>query len=402
MTLPVDEILEDLGASRAEPGRGLLERLFLRFVERVPFESASKIRRNARVAETSDKPRMPDVFWKDRLEQGAGGTCFARVAAFDALLKELGFSTRRILGRVRHDFDHAALLVSIGGRDWIADVGFPLPALLPAAAGSTDTGMGGISVKESARGWSVALEDGVPAATRALELFRAEVDEAQYGACWENTFRPGALFLQKVILRRQLEARVVAFADGDIQIDDRHSRTRIPLAANRAPVLSELFGIDAVLLQEAFAIAGDPDPAAGSAEILVALEPGAGAERAWDLVRSPEGWGRMFDGVGEAATRRTGPSTWTAQIAGPPGGSAVSEEVEADDEKRSIRVRRASGASYWEVAELGGKTWLLRRMELDGPRLDLLRNDSMRGRLAGILALDLLAWSRRAAGMEPL
>jgi hypothetical protein len=36
----------------------------------------------------------------------------------------------------------------------------------------------------------------------------------------------------------------------------------------------------------------------------------------------------------------------------------------------------------------------MREAELSGPREDLLRNDSLRGRLAASLAVDLLAWSR--------
>lgn len=41
-----------------------------------------------------------------------------------------------------------------------------------------------------------------------------------------------------------------------------------------------------------------------------------------------------------------------------------------------------------------GETWLVREAVLSGAREDLLVNDSARGRLAGTLAVDLLAWSR--------
>jgi hypothetical protein len=36
----------------------------------------------------------------------------------------------------------------------------------------------------------------------------------------------------------------------------------------------------------------------------------------------------------------------------------------------------------------------VREATLSGRRQDLLRNDSLRGRLAGALAVDLLAWAR--------
>ena len=72
--------------SRAEPGSGFLEALFALFNAKVPFESASKILRNAEIEDPDARPRTPEVFWSDHLEKGTGGTCFARVAAFDALL----------------------------------------------------------------------------------------------------------------------------------------------------------------------------------------------------------------------------------------------------------------------------------------------------------------------------
>ncbi|HXM76349.1 MAG TPA: hypothetical protein VN971_06215, partial [Thermoanaerobaculia bacterium] len=73
MTIPVDEILEDLEVSRAEPGPGFLERLFLRFNDRVPFETATKILRQAAVADPAARPRNPEIFWEERLASGAGG-----------------------------------------------------------------------------------------------------------------------------------------------------------------------------------------------------------------------------------------------------------------------------------------------------------------------------------------
>src|SRR4029453_3440702 len=50
--------------------------------------------------------------------------------------------------------------------------------------------------------------------------------------------------------------------------------------------------------------------------------------------------------------------------------------------------------SSYRAETRNGKTYLIRESALGGSREDLLRNDSMRGRLAGILALDLLAGAR--------
>src|SRR5262249_5533791 len=159
-----DDILESLDLSRARPGLGFLEALFLRFNARVPFENATKILHDREVGDPASKPRLPEVFWADHLELGSGGTCFARVAAFDALLAAPGFRTRKLLGRVERDFDHAGLLVEAeaeaetgtpaGGV--LADVGFPLPALIPVGVERLETALGELSITRTGRGTAVA------------------------------------------------------------------------------------------------------------------------------------------------------------------------------------------------------------------------------------------------------
>ncbi|MEP6769443.1 MAG: arylamine N-acetyltransferase [Acidobacteriota bacterium] len=390
--------------SRASAGVGYLQRLFHRFNERVPFESASKILRDHLVSDPESKPRRPDVFWQERLESGTGGTCFARVAAFDALISALGFRTRRVLGRVLADFDHAGLLVSVGG-EWICDVGFPLPALLAAREGRTETSVATVAVSPTARGWAVELEGGVPEGPRSLELFDAEVSEQEFAARWERTFQPESKFLREVVLRRSLENRTVSFARGEARVDDLHSRTRIPLPAPRSASVSELFGVDAAVLDEAFARAGDPEPESPDARIEVFLEAPAGADAAdaaFHAIASPEGYARLHDGVAGVACEATGPRAWTARLSLPsepdrpaPAADPLEESVSADDATRTLSVRRGVQRSSWRVEERLGRVFLIRRSVLNGSRPDLLRNDSLRGRLAGTLALDLLAWSRR-------
>jgi arylamine N-acetyltransferase len=404
LTIPVDEILEDLEVSRGEPGPGFLQRLFLRFNDRVPFETATKILRHAAVKDPAAWPRNPEIFWEERLASGAGGTCFARVAAFDALLSQLGFSTRRALGRVRDDFDHAAVLVSLAEGDWICDVGFPLPALLPPGTERAETGVGALVVRSSARGVRIAFDGGVPEGPREVEIFSGAVSDDEFEARWRATFRPDSNFLSQVLLQRQIESRKVSFARGEVRIDDLHSRTRVPIFGPRPAALEELFGTDAELLGAAFAIAGDPDPPRPDAQVEVFLEAPGSAEAAYAAVASAQAYARLHEGVaGEVVTTPAGPRAWDVRLAAPaaaPGRApaetaAVAERVSADDAGRSVRVERGGSVSTWDVEERHGHAWLIRRLTLAGPRLDLLRNDSMRGRIAGTLALDLLSWARR-------
>ena len=410
----VDEILEALDLSRARPGSGFLEALFVRFNDRVPFENASKILRHAEIAEEAAKPRTPDVFWADHLARGTGGTCFARVAAFDALLTALGFRTRKTLGQVRNPNDHAALLVETPGGETIADVGFPLPALLPAAPGFVETAQADLRIGAEAEGWRVDYEGGVPEGPRTIRIGSSTASAERYKELWQKTFRNGAPFLQEVAMRRDLGSRALSFARGEARVDDRHSRLRVPLASPRAAALSTLFGIDADVLAGAFALAGDPAPASANAILTSYLETTATPEEAYDAISSPEGYTRLLQGVAEVGDLAPTVSGFRLTLspgsisgAGPKveaeaeaeaEAARVEEEVSLDPEARRVSVvRRAGGVeqkSFYRAQIREGRTWLLREWELSGPREDLLRNDSLRGRLAASLAVDLLAWGR--------
>ena len=393
----LEEVLEALDLPAAEPGIGFLQTLFARFNERVPFETASKIVRNAQIEDPGEKPRLPEVFWTDHIAHGAGGTCFARVAAFDALLSRLGFGCRIVLGCVQTDFDHAALLVRIGSEEWISDVGFPLPAVLACREGETETGLGPVRVTRTARGWRAEMLEGVPEGPRSLEIFEAPGSRDNLSRHWRETFRPAARFLSAVSLRLEKAGRAVSFAAGEIRVDDLHSRTRLPLAQPRAPILEEQFGVDRELLERAFALAGDPEPAIAQAEVGAYLEFDGSPAVAFDAIASPEGYGRLMAGAARVTQQESSSGGWRVRLAPPQlqeETGALEEEITPDPVRLALRVRRANQESSYEVASRSGRTFLVRRLMLPGPRPDLLRNDSLRGRFAGSLAVDLLAWAR--------
>jgi len=395
-----DSVLEALDLSRAEPGRGLLEALFSRFNARVPFETASKIERDAAVSDPDDKPRRPPIFWTEHLERGSGGTCFARVAAFDSLLSTLGFRARKILGRVQRDFDHAALVVDSREGSWIADVGFPLPTLLPARPVELESVLGDVRVEETARGWGVAL-GGVPEGPRSLELFDAAVPEPEFSRRWRETFRPDSKFLSEVAMRISRENRALSFARGEVRVDDAHSRLTLPLPSPRAPRLEELFGVDEELLRSAFDRVGDPEPASGDAFLAAYLEIPGEASSALSAISGPDGYRHLVAGVAEVVSHETAPGGWIFRMRPPESASGeilLEDRVRLESEPARLRVeRRSAGAaseSFYETAVRDGRTFLVRRWKLAGAREDLLRNDSLRGRLAGSAAAELLGWAR--------
>jgi arylamine N-acetyltransferase len=395
LTFAVEDVLDALELSREGPSHRYLERLFQRFNSRVPFESASKILRDADVSDPAQKPRVPDVFWDDFLEKGTGGTCYARVAAFDALATGLGFSTRKALGRVERDFDHAALIVSTEGGEWIADVGFPLPALVPVGGGEVETEIAALLATETERGLLVRFVSGVPDGPRRLEIYRAPVSEDEYLALWRKTFRPDSKFLTNVSLHRRDATRVMSFARGEVRVDDLHTRTRIPLERDRPAKLAELFGIDVDVLRRALSVTGDPEPESPDARITAYLSVESTPEAAFEVLGTPDGYRRLLEGVADV----TGEG-WRLRLspAGAPQ-AGFEENVTPDPDHRTLEIRRryAEGREVslsYRVEERESTTYLMREAVLSGAREDLLRNDSARGRLAGTLAVDLLAWSR--------
>lgn len=71
-----------------------------------------------------------DLFHKI-ITQKRGGFCYELNGLFYELLRHLGFSVKRISGRVyepgrgfKDEFDHLAIVARIDGTDWLVDVGF--------------------------------------------------------------------------------------------------------------------------------------------------------------------------------------------------------------------------------------------------------------------------------------
>ena len=236
---------------------------------------------------------------------------------------------------------------------------------------------------------------GVPDGPRKLEIFRAPVSEEEYLSLWRKTFRPDSKFLTSVSLQRRDATRVMSFARGEVRVDDLHTRTRIPLAGDRPAKLAELFGIDADVLRRALSVTGDPEPESADARITAYLSVESTPEAAFAVLETPDGYRRLLEGVAEV----TGEG-WRLRLspAGAPQ-AGFEEDVTPDPDRRTLEIRRryAEGREVnlsYRVEEREGATYLVREAILSGAREDLLRNDSARGRLAGTLAVDLLAWSR--------
>lgn len=77
----------------------------------------------------------PDAIFNKLIHHARGGYCFELNGLFLAALQHFGFHARALLARVHRNGPpmgrgHQISLVTIGGRQWIADVGFGVPSPL--------------------------------------------------------------------------------------------------------------------------------------------------------------------------------------------------------------------------------------------------------------------------------
>ena len=391
--MKADEILEALELPRRRPDLAYLRDLFDAFNRTVPFESASKIVRDAAIEDRDTKPRDPEIFWKEHLALGTGGTCFARVAAFSRLCEELGFSPVVILGGIMGSRNHASALFALDGRTWLADAGYPLPALLPLESALAESPAGTIDFAVSGNTAVLRFVSG-PEAGRVIDFSLEPAAEDEFREAWRRTFSKSSLFLRNVVLRKPEGHRVLRFFRGTVDVTDAHSRARIPLAGRRPPKLAGLFGLDEDLLARAFEIAGDPDPERPKARVEAYGE-GTDAEARFRALATSAGYRRFLAGLGEVEIAETGEGRWRATVRSETGNAAV-EEVEAFPSEDVIRIRRRDGLgeSGFALDRSAGEPRLVRFADLPDAREEFLRVDAGRGRIAGLLLMDLLAVRR--------
>ena len=135
--LPValrDAVLRRLGFA-APPSTDLagLRALYAAWCEHVPFDNVAKII-SLRGAAADPLPSMQAVaFFETWLADGNGATCWPSSNALYALLRSLGFDARRIAAHMQDAgvFNHGTVIVTLDGREWLADssllTGIPLP-----------------------------------------------------------------------------------------------------------------------------------------------------------------------------------------------------------------------------------------------------------------------------------
>jgi arylamine N-acetyltransferase len=126
----VEAYLRVLGVPRGAPGLDMLRALVRAHVVRIPFENISKLYR-CKVDGLRDVPAV-DVFLSGVEQHHLGGTCYANNFHFYRLLEALGYEAVLCGADMPSGTDvHAAIKVSLEGRQLLVDAGHAAPFLEP-------------------------------------------------------------------------------------------------------------------------------------------------------------------------------------------------------------------------------------------------------------------------------
>jgi N-hydroxyarylamine O-acetyltransferase len=253
--LDLDAYLERIRTEAGPPNEETLARIVHGHARAIPFEDLD-IHRGLPIR--LDVPSLVDKLVRRR----RGGYCFEHNTLLLHVLQALGFAVRPLAGRVRYigptllPRTHMLLLVEIGARSLLADVGFGgrnLREPIPFVIGETI-----VQGRESYRldrepDGVIALSSLLPEGPRALYAFGLEPQHAPdfEMANWYTSTHPSSRFVNHKIAARIGDGQRVSLVDRDLRIVTTHAdgsetvQTR-EIEPGRAylDVLRELFAID--------------------------------------------------------------------------------------------------------------------------------------------------------------
>src|SRR6185295_17549319 len=176
---------------------------------------------------------LPDLERKF-LDEGRGGYCFEHNTLFAAALREAGFESTTLLGRVRRGpperwaRTHMVLRLAIGGEVWLADVGFgsvglvePIPLRDGAAAAQ-----GGFTyrLRRDGHAWILSIRDAAEVETDLYEV--TEEPQTPMDVEVANHFtstHPESIFRKTLTIQRTARDHRTILR-GDVLTRMRHGR----------------------------------------------------------------------------------------------------------------------------------------------------------------------------------
>lgn len=249
----VDLYLARLGlAGRPAPTLGALDDLIGRHIERVPFENLDVFERLPIVLGT--RSALEKVVVRRR-----GGFCFELNEAFRALLEVLGFLVRRIEGRVWREaagrfgpaFDHLALVVTLDGVEYLADVGFGdnnRGAMALPDGGRSDIS-GTYRLRPATTGTDLVLERLTSAGGGSRPLYEMTLAPQPLAAfeplCAYHQSAADSIFMKGLICTRATPTGRISLTEQKLTVHEDGRKTVRPVTDERmlAQLLAEHFAI---------------------------------------------------------------------------------------------------------------------------------------------------------------
>ena len=137
---PFEDYLNLLGVQRREPGIEALSEIVQAHLTRIPFENISKLYYKKQLGLRS----LPSLeLFLDGIERfHFGGTCYTNNYYFGQLLANLGYETKLCGADMSNPDVHLVNMVTVEKRQYLVDVGYAAPFLMPLGGTSPHSCLG--------------------------------------------------------------------------------------------------------------------------------------------------------------------------------------------------------------------------------------------------------------------
>ncbi len=256
-------VLSHFGMS-ASPPRTLetLQQLVTRYTRTVPWESASRILRRARQAESADCVLLGAAFWESHFTRGTGGACYESNYAFFGLLRWLGYDGYLTINDMGETVGcHSAIVVLLDSQKFLVDVGYPVHAVLPLRREGETVVHSAIMdyAVEPLSASRYAIWREIQPRNSAFQLNDQPVSDADYRAIAIHDYRhDGGQFLNEIVIHKVVNEQLWRFNSGEQslrlqQFVDGERRDHV-LGDDPAAELARKFGIARDVVAEAMKI----------------------------------------------------------------------------------------------------------------------------------------------------
>lgn len=259
----LERYLGILGVARREPGPDALAEIVRAHVERIPFENVSKLfrLRSSGLVDVPDLEEYLDGVTRLRL----GGTCYANNGHLHDLLLALGYRVKLCGADMSRPDVHVVNVVELDGRELLVDAGYGGPFLAPlpldldrdhAIALGRDRWV--LHPRDEGGGSRLdLLREGRP--RHGYRIRPAPRDLAHFRPAIADSFRPGATFMNAIVLARfapgrSLVLRNLALVEAR---GDREERLDLADRGELVRAVETAFGVPREVTEVALDAVGD-------------------------------------------------------------------------------------------------------------------------------------------------